>query len=274
MELEQMMALIKQRRSIRRFSKGKIERWQLELLVEAAIWAPSGSNAQAWQFVVVDDAATLQRLTAFLPGVLQAPPAMICLCVDYQRELAQAGKLGVKILGIMDISMAAQNIMLAAETLHLGSCAIRGFNEDVIKMALVLPEQVKPELLVIVGKPLQPAKAPTRRPLGEVLRWQSTSTRAKRTMDKKTQFYDLLAYIAAAAKEMHNDPQIYASLRLLSVMQRLLEMAADEEGLDQIFLQETQQMILEKRSLLLNDREQFGVFLDQLTRKIATKSFS
>jgi hypothetical protein len=133
---------------------------------------------------------------------------------------------------------------------------------------------VKPELLVIVGKPLQPAKAPTRRPLGEVLRWQTTSTRAKRTMDKKTQFYDLLAYIAAAAKEMHNDPQIYASLRLLSVMQRLLEMAADEEGLDQIFLQETQQMILEKRSLLLNDREQFGVFLDQLTMKIATKSFS
>ena len=172
MELEQTMALIKQRRSIRRFSEGKIERWQLELLVEAAIWAPSGNNAQAWQFVVVDDAFTLQRLTAFSPGVLQVPPAMICLCVDYQRELARAGKLGGEVLGIMDISMAAQNIMLAAEALHLGSCAIRGFNEDVIKMALVLPEQVKPELLVIMGKPLKIAKTPSRRPLSEVLHWQ------------------------------------------------------------------------------------------------------
>lgn len=143
----------------------------MELLVEAPIWAPSGSNAQAWQFVVVDDVATLQRLTAFLPGVLQVPPAMICLCVDYQRELARAGKLGREILGIMDISMAAQNIMLAAEALHLGSCAIRGFNEEVIKMALVLPEQVKPELLVIVGKPLQSVKAPAHRPLSEVLHW-------------------------------------------------------------------------------------------------------
>ena len=82
MELEQMMVLIKQRRSIRRFSEKKIERRELEMLVEAAIWAPSGSNAQSWQFIVVDDAVTLQRLTSFFPGVLQAPPAMICLCVD------------------------------------------------------------------------------------------------------------------------------------------------------------------------------------------------
>ena len=65
-------------------------------------------------------------------------------------------------------------------------------------------------------------------------------------MDKKTQFYDLLAYIAAAAKEK----------------------------LDQVFIQETRQMILDNRSLLLNDREQFGLFLDQLTMKIAAKIFS
>jgi nitroreductase len=95
MDLGQMMELIKGRRSIRRFSKEKIDKKQLETLVEAAIWAPSGSNAQAWQFIVVDDEIMLQRLTAFLPGVLQAPPALICLCVDYRRELDRAGKLGV-----------------------------------------------------------------------------------------------------------------------------------------------------------------------------------
>lgn len=93
-------------------------------------------------------------------------------------------------------------------------------------------------------------------------------------MDKEAQFYDLLAYIAAAVKEIYIDPQMYASLRLLSVMLRLLEMAADEEGLDQVFLQETRQMVLDNRSLLLNDREQFGLFLDQFIMKIAAKSFS
>lgn len=172
LDLKQTMELIKLRRSVRRFSEEKIDRKQLETLVEAAIWAPSGSNAQAWQFVVVDDGGTLQRLTAFLPGVLQAPPAMVCLCVDYERELDRAGKLGGDVLGIMDISMAAQNIMLAATALNLGSCAIRGFNEEVVKMALDLPEHVKPELLVILGYPQKPAKAPARRPLDEVLHWQ------------------------------------------------------------------------------------------------------
>lgn len=172
MDLRQTMDLIKGRRSIRRFSKENIDRKLLETLVEAAIWAPSGSNAQAWQFVVVDDENMLNRLTAFLPGVLQAPPALLCLCIDYQRELDRAGKLGGDVLGIMDVSMAAQNIMLTAKAMNLGSCAIRGFNEDVIRMALALPEYVKPELLVILGYPEKPAKAPVRRSLDEVLHWQ------------------------------------------------------------------------------------------------------
>ena len=172
LDLKQTMELIKRRSSVRRFSEEKIDKEHLETLVEAAIWAPSGSNAQAWQFIVVDDENMLQRLTAFLPGVLQSPPAMICLCVDYERELDRAGKLGGDVLGIMDVSMAAQNIMLTAKAIGLGSCAIRGFNEDVIRMALTLPEYVKPELLVILGYPEKPAKAPVRRSLDEVLHWQ------------------------------------------------------------------------------------------------------
>ncbi len=93
-------------------------------------------------------------------------------------------------------------------------------------------------------------------------------------MDKEERFYDLLAYIAASAKEMYIDPRIYAPLRLLSVMLRLLEMYMDEEGADRDFLKEIQQMVLENRSLLLNDREQFGLFLDQLVLKIAARNFS
>ncbi|MFA6670440.1 MAG: DUF6092 family protein [Bacillota bacterium] len=93
-------------------------------------------------------------------------------------------------------------------------------------------------------------------------------------MDKEERLYDLLAYIAASAKEMYIDPKVYAPLRLLSVMLRLLDMAVDEEGADRDFLKETQQMVLENRSLLLNDREQFGLFLDRLIIKIAARNFS
>jgi hypothetical protein len=93
-------------------------------------------------------------------------------------------------------------------------------------------------------------------------------------MDREEQFYDILAYIAAAAREMYIDPQVYAPMRLLSVMLRLLELAAGDEGLDRDFLEEIRQMVLDNRSLLLNDREQFGRFLDRLTMKIAARNLS
>lgn len=179
MDLEQISNLIKQRRSVRHFKSKKVEREKLERMVELATWAPSGSNAQAWKFIVLDEEDMLKRLTAFLPGVSQPPAAMICLCVDYKLEYKRAGKLGEKVLGIMDISMAAQNIMLTATTLQLGSCAIRGFNEDVVKMALNLPEHVRPELMVIIGYPLLPAKAPARRPLEEILYWQKHNDKSE-----------------------------------------------------------------------------------------------
>ena len=172
MNIEQTLALIQKRRSVRRFTDQRVKREHLELLGEAAIWAPSGSNAQAWQLVVVDDENMLQRLTAFLPGILQTPPALVCLCVDYERELDRAGKMGVEVLGMMDVAMAAQNIMLAAEAIGLSSCVVRGFHEIVIETALKLPEHIKPELLVIVGYPHKPVRVPTRRPLSEVLHWQ------------------------------------------------------------------------------------------------------
>ncbi len=172
MDLDQTMELIKKRRSVRRFSDTKIDRDKLKTLTEAAIWAPTGSNAQAWQFVVVDDDDMLRRLTAFLPGVLQPPPAMVCLCIDYAREQRLAGKLGAEVLGKMDVAMAAQNVMLVATAMGLGSCVIRGFNEDIVRKALYLPQPVKPELIVLIGQPLQRTEPPLRRPLKEVLHWQ------------------------------------------------------------------------------------------------------
>lgn len=93
-------------------------------------------------------------------------------------------------------------------------------------------------------------------------------------MTKEEQLYDLIAYLSVSAKEMYNDPQIYAPLRLLSAITRLTDMFASDEGVDQLYLREIQQMIEAKRSLLLNDREQFGEFLDQLIFKIAGRNLT
>ena len=58
---------IKGRRSVRLFTDEKINKDTLEKLVQAGCWAPSGSNAQAWAFVVLTDEKVIKVLR-FLPA--------------------------------------------------------------------------------------------------------------------------------------------------------------------------------------------------------------
>ncbi len=92
-------------------------------------------------------------------------------------------------------------------------------------------------------------------------------------MNKTDEIYDLLAYIASSAKEMHKDPGIYAPLRLLTVMLRFIKIVQRQKDLDHAFLRELERNILDNRSLLLKDREGFDTFLDDLVMTIASKNF-
>ena len=53
---------LRSRRSIRKFAAAPVARETVEELLAAAILAPSASNRQPWQFLVVDDAALLRKI--------------------------------------------------------------------------------------------------------------------------------------------------------------------------------------------------------------------
>jgi nitroreductase len=60
---ENFLQVIKKRRSVRRFEKGKkVDRETLLKIAEAGRWAPTGANAQCWELIVVDDADTRQAV--------------------------------------------------------------------------------------------------------------------------------------------------------------------------------------------------------------------
>jgi len=172
MDIAAVMELIKARRSIRTFTAERLPREDLAEVILAGQWAPSGSNAQAWEAVIVDDPALMSRFVAFLPGVSKTPAAMIWLCLDREREAKRGGKLGLDSMGALDIAMAAQNMLLAIHAKGWGGCVIRGFNEKIAKLYLKLPERATPELMIILGKPEQPGKVISRRPLQDILHWQ------------------------------------------------------------------------------------------------------
>jgi len=158
-----ILTAIKNRRSIRDFTVDLLEEKDLrDLILEAGIWAPSGGNAQNWRFVVVTDLKILNKIKLVSPGLLGSPQAVIIICQDLVNALERGGELGVKTLSLMDTAMAAQNIMLAAYAVGLGTCPIASFHPKAVQRIMRLPVHVYPQLLISVGFSKETPLAPKR----------------------------------------------------------------------------------------------------------------
>lgn len=81
---------INKRRSIRKFTGKALTQQQIETLLRAAMLAPTARNAQEWDFVVVRDRATLDKLMAVHPyaHMLSTADCAIIVCGNTQREHA------------------------------------------------------------------------------------------------------------------------------------------------------------------------------------------
>ena len=164
--------VISERHSIRKFSEQAVPRELLDSLIQAAIQAPSASNLQAWRFVVADDPALVKKINMFSPGMSGDPKAVIAICSDYKyAESRKSGKHYKDYGCIMDASMAAQNLMLAAVDAGLGTCAIKSYTESAVRKILKLPEYIHLEILIAAGYPAGEGRNVPRKPLAEVVRY-------------------------------------------------------------------------------------------------------
>jgi len=164
---DSILDVMKKRRSTRKYKKENVSKDLLLQLIEAAIWAPSGSNVQPWYFIIVDDANTIEQVNAFSPGLLGDPPSIILICSDRKKAFEKAGTLGRDELCVMDISMAAQNIMLLAEEIGLSTCPVKSFNKRAISKILNLPDYVSADLIISVGYSDEITSTPKRRSVKE-----------------------------------------------------------------------------------------------------------
>src|SRR5918994_1535182 len=62
MKTDQLLNIIRTRRSVRVYKTGKVSDRQLQSIMEAARWAPSGANTQPWEFVVTRDRKKMKRV--------------------------------------------------------------------------------------------------------------------------------------------------------------------------------------------------------------------
>lgn len=172
-------------RSVRAYLPDALEPGTIETLVAAAQSAASSSNLQAWSVVAVQDPARKARLAALAGNqkhIVEAPLLLIWL-IDFDR-LSQIGDdrgsrpealnyLESFVLGTVDASLAAQNAVVALESLGLGSVYIGGIRNKPAEVAkeLNLPPQIFPLFGLVVGKPdpERPAAVKPRLPQESVL---------------------------------------------------------------------------------------------------------
>jgi nitroreductase len=148
---------IRTRRSIRRYLDKPVAEALIEKLLAAAMNAPSARNAQPWQFVVIDDRATLAKIADINPNAQMAreAPAAILVCGDLDLEKSPG-------YWVVDCAAAVQNMLLAAHALGLGAVWTGVFPRqermDGLRQLLGLPERVIAHSLVVLGHPAeQPA---------------------------------------------------------------------------------------------------------------------
>ena len=150
-----MIDLLRQRRSIRKFSDHKIEIDKIEILKEAILRAPTSKNANAGEFIFIDDSELIQKLAACKPHgaapLLTAKLAVVVLANESET-----------VAWIEDSAIATFTTQLAAQSLGLGSCwiQVRGReysdekdSETFVRETLNIPENYRVLSLVAIGYP-------------------------------------------------------------------------------------------------------------------------
>lgn len=198
-ELERgTLETIYHRRAVRSYKPDKLDESMIRKLLDAAVQAPTAMHLEPWAFVVIQDRELLARLSdkakilaqaelearhhdlLKAPGVSAASDHLTLLTNPQFNIFYDAGTLIVvcaKPLGrfvTADCWLAAENLMLAASALGLGTCcigfAIPALNAPEVKREVGIPADVTAVAPIIVGVP-KGETPPVARKAPEVLRW-------------------------------------------------------------------------------------------------------
>ncbi len=150
------LTVIHQRKSVRQYKPEPVTEKQIDILIRAAMAAPTAADKRPWSFIVVTDRAQLDALAEGLPyaKMLKQAPAAIIVCGVLEKCLP--GEEAA--FWIQDCSVASQNILLAAEAIGLGAVWTAVYpmkdREAHVRKILQIPEGVIPLNVIPFGHPV------------------------------------------------------------------------------------------------------------------------
>lgn len=205
MEIETLLEIIKNRRTIRKYKTEPIPDDYIEKVIDAARWAPSAANTQPWEFVVVKNQDVKKKMGFMVSeaiefkkeGKIPIQPyfeeasALIVVCGDPRvMEACPRGDIREDLF-ISSMAAATQNMLLAATALGLeGSVwgTVGPLAGTRIKEMLDIPQVLKISAIVPLGFPAVHPKPGYRRDVNEILHLEKYDPSKYRTPQNIQEF--------------------------------------------------------------------------------------
>ena len=185
--MDRVLHVIRERRSVRRYTGAPVDDATVDELLEAAIWAPSAVNVQPWAFGIISDRSVLELYAERAKAIYMTDPPVADLAATpeplllHLREvLSQPGYdvfHGASMLitiyatapqNVPDCYLAAEDLMLAAYASGLGTCPIGLslplMNQPDVKDELGVPAGLVAALPIVVGHPAERPPVTRRNP--------------------------------------------------------------------------------------------------------------
>ena len=166
--MNDVLKQLKERKSVRVFTDKPIEEEKVSAILEAAVNAPTAGNQQLYTIIRVTDPQLKVQLaeTCDHQQFIASAPLVLVFCADCRKwynAFAQYGceprkpGVGDLMLAVSDTNIAAQNTVVAAHSLGLGSCYIGDImeNAEEQRKLLSLPAYVFPAAMLVFGYPAQ-----------------------------------------------------------------------------------------------------------------------
>ncbi|NDJ75834.1 MAG: nitroreductase family protein [Chloroflexi bacterium] len=200
MNADALFAIMKTRRSVRKYTDRPVPEAILQRLLKAAQWGPSAHNRQPWRWAVLTTADRRASLAAAMGARFRADleadglpldkvermvvrsyqristaPAVIVLFLsmaDMDRYPDPGRQEAERVMAIQSVALAAQNLLLLAHAEGLGVCWMCAplFCPDVVRAELDLPDDWEAQGLLTVGYPAE-ERVSERAVLEAKLRW-------------------------------------------------------------------------------------------------------
>lgn len=166
--MNEIIKSLKNRKSVRAYSQKPIGDIEKAAIIDAALQAPTAGNMTLYSIINVTDQRLKDKLAVTCdnqPFIAKAPLVLI-FCADFNRWMQVFEKYcddvrkpsyGDFMLSNVDAVIAAQNAVVAAESLGIGSCYIGDITEnyEIHKELLNLPKHVVPACMVCFGYPTE-----------------------------------------------------------------------------------------------------------------------